>query len=125
MESGVLFLLGRSIDYKASNQSKCFSTMPTQLSFIRRGGLGRADIRLSAAGEPEGGRGKAVIRRQSGGRVRGLDPRTYRRGAPGALGGSAPSKGELAVKRPPDTATPLKADMEPVQSVPTMKGAQR
>ena len=90
-----------------------------------RGGLGRADIRLSAAGEPEGGRGKAVIRRQSGGRVRGLDPRTYRPGAPGALGGSAPSKGELAVKRPPDTATPLKADMEPVQSVPTMKEAQR
>ena len=26
-------------------------------SFIRRGGLERADIRLSAAGEPEGGRG--------------------------------------------------------------------
>ena len=79
----------------------------------RRDGSGRADIRLSAAVEPEGGRGKAVIRRQSGGRVRGLDPRTYRPGASGALGGSAPSKGELAVKRPPDTAIPLKADMEP------------
>jgi len=26
-------------------------------SFIRRGGLERAEIRLSAAGEPEGGRG--------------------------------------------------------------------
>ena len=51
--------------------------------------------------------------------------RTYRPGAPGALGGSAPSKGELAVKRPPDMAIPLKADMEPAQSVPTMKGAQR
>ncbi len=91
-------------------------------SFIRRGGLGRADIWLSAAWEPEGGRGKAVIRRQSGGRVRGLVPRTYRPGAPGALGGRAPSNGELAVKRPPDMAIPLKADMEPAQYVPPERG---
>ena len=91
-------------------------------SFIGRDGLGRADIRLSAAGEPEGGRGKAVIRRQSGGRVRGLVPRTYRPGAPGALGGRAPSNGELAVKRPPDMAIPLKADMEPTQYVPPERG---
>ncbi len=64
---------------------------------------------------------KAVIRRQSGGRVRGLVPRTYRPGAPGALGGSAPSKGELAVKRPPDTAIPLKADMEPDTDCPAYR----
>jgi len=94
-------------------------------SFIRRGGLDGLHVGFQRLGSRREGAEKPSSDGRAEAVVRGLVPRTYRPGAPGALGGSAPSKGELAVKRPPDTATPLKADMEPVQSVPTMKGAQR